>query len=114
MKKIIFKLLAFAPLLMACDDLFSPAPENIRDIESMYEEPSYAQGFLANAYILLPYQSMPGSDLATDDAVTNENDNSYLKMATGAWAANSDPMSQWQGRYNACLLYTSPSPRDTR
>lgn len=101
MKKIIFKLLAFAPLLMACDDLFSPAPENIRDIESMYEEPSYAQGFLANAYILLPYQSMPGSDLATDDAVTNENDNSYLKMATGAWAANSDPMSQWQGRYNA-------------
>lgn len=99
--KNIIKLLAFVPLLAACDDLFEPAIENNRDITAMYEEPNYAQGILANAYIILPYQSGPTSDAATDDAVINDNTNNYLKMATGSWAANSDPMSQWQGRYNA-------------
>ena len=49
--KNIFKLLAFLPLLTACDDLFEPALENNRDLEAMYKEPSYAQGILANAYI---------------------------------------------------------------
>ena len=42
--KNIFKLLAFLPLLTACDDLFEPALENNRDLEAMYKEPSYAQG----------------------------------------------------------------------
>lgn len=55
--KNIFKLLAFLPLLTACDDLFEPALENNRDLEAMYKEPSYAQGILANAYIILPYET---------------------------------------------------------
>ncbi len=97
----IIKVLALLPLLASCDDLFEPANENIRGIDAMYEEPSYAQGVLANAYILLPYSSAPNSDVATDDAVTNDINNSYLKMATGSWTSNSDPMSQWQARRNA-------------
>ena len=99
--KNIIKILAFLPFLAACDDLFEPAIENSRDEEAMYDEPGYAQGFLANAYILLPYQSSPQSDVATDDAVSNDISNNYLRMATGAWAADNDPMSQWQNRYNA-------------
>jgi hypothetical protein len=99
--KNIIKLLLLVPLLSSCDDLFTPANENIRGLDAMYEEPSYAQGILANAYILLPYSSSPNSDVATDDAVTNEFTNSYLKMATGSWAANNDPMSQWANRRNA-------------
>lgn len=99
--KNIIKLWIFLPLLVACDDLFEPAIENNRDVDAMYDEPSYAQGILANAYVLLPYQSAPSSDVATDDAVTNDNNNNYLRMATGSWTANNDPMSQWQGRYNA-------------
>ncbi|MCD8044545.1 MAG: RagB/SusD family nutrient uptake outer membrane protein [Tannerellaceae bacterium] len=99
--KNILKLLALVPLFVACDDLFSPAIENIRDLDAMYEEPTYAQGILANAYILLPYSASPNSDVATDDAVTNETSNNYLRMATGSWTSNSDPMSQWQGRRNA-------------
>ena len=82
--KNIFKLLAFLPLLTACDDLFEPALENNRDLEAMYKEPSYAQGILANAYIILPYETSPTSDLATDDAVTNEISSNYLRMATGS------------------------------
>lgn len=99
--KNIFKLLAFLPLLIACDDLFTPALENNRDLEAMYKEPGYAQGILANAYIILPYESSPASDLATDDAVTNEISSNYLRMATGSWTANNNPVSQWQNRFNA-------------
>lgn len=99
--KNIFKLLVFLPLLTACDDLFEPALENNRDLDAMYKEPGYAQGILANAYIILPYESSPTSDLATDDAVTNEISNNYLRMATGTWTSNSNPVSQWQNRFNA-------------
>lgn len=101
--KNIYKLLFLiaVPLFSACDDLFEPALENKRSIEAMWEEPSYAQGILANAYVLLPYQGAPNSDLATDDAVTNDFSNNYLRIATGSWAADNDPLSQWQNRYNA-------------
>jgi hypothetical protein len=99
--KNIVKLLIILFLVTGCDDVFSPAIENIRDLDAMYEEPNYAQGILANAYILLPYSSTPNSDVATDDAVTNDNSNNYLKMATGSWTASNNPMSQWQDRKNA-------------
>lgn len=87
--------------LNSCDDLFEPAIENQQDIDAMYSSPTYAQGMLANAYILLPYSSSPGSDMATDDAVANIATNSYSRMATGSWAADSDPIEQWRNRYNA-------------
>lgn len=77
--KNIIKFLVFLLPLAACDDLFQPAPENIRDLTSMYEEPTYADGILGDAYILLPYSSAPTSDVATDDAVTNDRNNDYLK-----------------------------------
>lgn len=100
MKKII-KFLILIPFLASCEDMFTPEIENIRSIEAMYAEPTYAQGILANAYILLPYSSNPDTDVATDDAVTNDNANNYLRMATGSWTASNDPMSQWQARKNA-------------
>lgn len=88
-------------LFSSCDDLFEPALENNRGLEAMYNEPTYAQGILANAYILLPYSGAPNSDVATDDAVTNDNASNYLAMATGSWTSNNNPMSQWQARRNA-------------
>ncbi|MTK54497.1 RagB/SusD family nutrient uptake outer membrane protein [Paludibacter sp.] len=100
----ILKLLVFIPLLTACDDFFSPAPENNRSIDAMYKEPSYAQGFLGTAYDLLPYQSDPNSDVATDDAVTNDLSSAYLKMATGSWTSSNDPMSRWNGA-NMAIQY---------
>ena len=96
------KIMAFMPLLLcACDDLFEPAIENNRDLESMYEEPSYAQGVMTNAYLLLPYNSAPTSDVATDDAVSNDNGNAWRSICTGAWTSQNDPASQWKDRYNA-------------
>lgn len=99
--KNILKLLVLAALFTSCEDLFEPATENIRGLDAMYKEPTYAQGILANAYILLPYTSTPNSDVATDDAVSNDISNDYLEMATGSWSSNFNPVSQWQDRLNA-------------
>ena len=102
MKKIFYiTILAASTVLTSCDDLFEPALENHRSLEAMWSEPSFAQGILANAYILMPYQTGPQSDVATDDAVTNELTSNYLRMATGSWSQEMDPMNQWQARYNA-------------
>ena len=46
-KKIIF-LVAAALMLNSCDDLFEPAIENFKDVEQMYDDAQYAQGFLVN------------------------------------------------------------------
>jgi hypothetical protein len=99
--KNILKLLVLLPLFTACEDLFTPAIENNRGLDAMYKEPTYAQGILANAYILLPYSSSPNSDVATDDAVTNDNGNDYRRIATGSWSANDNPAMQWRDRKNA-------------
>lgn len=103
--KNIFKILAFLPLLASCDDLFDPALENNREIDAMYNEPAFAQGVLANAYLLLPYTSVYNSpvtnEVATDNAVTNDNTSTWLAMATGSWTSSNDPASQWQNRYHA-------------
>lgn len=89
--------LAFA----SCEDLFEPAIENNQDITSMYKDADFARGILDNAYLVLPYSDSPNSDLATDDAVSNDPDNSYKKMAIGGWAANSNPVNTWEGSFHA-------------
>ncbi|MBM6889139.1 RagB/SusD family nutrient uptake outer membrane protein [Bacteroides caecigallinarum] len=103
--KNIFKILAFLPLFSSCADLFDPALENNREIDAMYGEPAFAQGVLANAYLLLPYTSVYNSpvtnEVATDNAVTNDNTSSWMAMATGSWTSSNDPASQWQNRYHA-------------
>ena len=64
----------------------------------MYEESDYAHGLLIYGYDRLPYITTTQTDVATDDAVTNVKNSAYLNMATGTWASDNDPMSQW----NSC------------
>ena len=87
--------------LSSCADLFEPAIENKQDITQMFQDKEFARGILGSAYLQLPYSGSSVSDVATDDAVSNDPDNDYKKVAMGGWAANQDPFSQWQGRYNA-------------
>lgn len=95
MKKFII-LLAFLPFFTACDDLFSPAKENVQDLTGKDDQPAFMEGVLANAYVLLPFSYGPVSDVATDDCVSNDETNGYRLMASGTWSSNNDPMSQWQ------------------
>jgi hypothetical protein len=94
--KNIIKLLLIIPFLVSCEDIFEPAPENFRTVESLYNEPSFAQGLLGHAYIGNPLGSWSFNDVATDDAVSNDPNNNYRHMATGQWRSNNNPMDRWQ------------------
>ena len=86
--KNIFILAAMSLTLVSCSDLFEPAEENNRGLDEIYNEPTYAQGLLGYGYAMLPYNTKSVTDIATDDAVSNDLTNSFLKMATGSWTAN--------------------------
>jgi starch-binding outer membrane protein, SusD/RagB family len=94
----ILKLLVLIPLLTACDDFLTPAIENIRDISPMTTEPAFAQGIMLEAYNSLPYNDWTSSEVATDNAVSNDINNAYLRMATSSWSSFVDPMNQYQYR----------------
>ena len=62
----------------------------------MYQESAYAHGILMYAYDRLPYVTTTQTDIATDDATTNNLSNAYYNMATyGSWKADNNPMSVW-------------------
>jgi len=105
MNKIIISLMVFIPFFWACDDLFEPALENNRDMEALYAEPGLAQGLLGHAYIGNPLGGWSFNDVATDDAVSNDVNNGYRRIATGQWTSSASPMNgNWQNR-RASLQY---------
>lgn len=82
-------------MLASCDDLFEPAIENNLGIDHMYNNANYAEGILANGYTRIPIASYPFSEVATDDAVSNDVDNSYRKIAAGSWTSDNNPLDRW-------------------
>ena len=102
-KNIILALLGGALLFSSCDDLFSPAKENFKTLDQIETEPDFGKSFLIQGYSRMPgyYQD---NDYATDDAVTNDMDNGWLKMTTGTWTSNNNPTSRWNDSY-AAILY---------
>lgn len=96
-KNIIFYLIGLL-LFSSCDDMFEPAKENTRQLEAMVQETDYVYGLLIYGYNRLPYLRVTTTDVATDDAVSNNSSDNYKKMALGTWTSDNDPMTQW----NAC------------
>ena len=93
-KNIILCFIAFFAFC-SCQDMFEPAEENKRELSDLPEESRYAHGLLMYGYDRLPYLTTTTTDIATDDAVTNNKNSNYLLMATGTWASDNNPMSQW-------------------
>ena len=79
----------------SCQDMFEPAEENHRQTEDMTEESKYAHGLLMYGYDRLPYLQTTTTDVATDDAVSNDTGTDYWRMANGSWASDKNPVSQW-------------------
>ncbi len=100
MRKNILLILVAVLLFSSCEDVFTPEPENFKDVDQMYSDSRYAQGFLVNAYRTIPAY-YDNSDYATDDAVTNLKGNNYLLMATGSWTAANNPVNRWTDAYGA-------------
>lgn len=92
-------------VLTACDDLFEPAIENNHDITDIYSDPQFARGIMDNANLVLPYEENPANmlDVATDNAVINDINNNYKKMASTLdfWKSDNNPINEWDTRYHA-------------
>lgn len=93
-RKILF-LIAACLVFSGCEDLLEPAVRNNRGIEGVGEEPRFAHGLLINGYARIPTNGWSFSEMATDDAVSNNETNAYSTIAVGQWASNNNPLSQW-------------------
>ncbi len=101
MNKKILLFVAGALMLSSCDDLFEPGIENFKNVEQMYEDAEYAQGFLVSAYRLIPGY-YDNSEYATDDAVVNQTTDAFRTIATGGWTASTwTSLNQWGNAYGA-------------
>ncbi len=103
MKKYLIILLPILMVLSGCEELLEPADDNHRTLEDIYDNPSYAEGLLMNAYTRIPTNGYSFNEVATDDAVTNDKFSGYLNMATGQWSSMYNPMDQWENSYTAII-----------
>ncbi len=90
--------------LVSCQDMFDPENENLSTFDRVYTDPGFAEGLLVSAYARIPTNNLTFNDVATDDAVTNNKDDSYLRMATGEWSALYNPVNRWTDA-NTALIY---------
>lgn len=86
----------FSVVQTGCEDMFEPATENHKKDSDLINMPGWATGLLGHAYIGNPLGGWSFTDVATDDAVSNDPNNNYRLMANGAWRANNSPVSRWQ------------------
>lgn len=92
--------------LGACNNNFlTPDLDNQYTKDRFLKDPAYALGMMLNGYSTS--SALPGAypfdEVATDDAVSNDVGNAYLRMATGEWSAIYDPTSVWSSAYRAIL-----------
>lgn len=101
----IFSMLLMLPFLFgSCEEMLEPENDNHSNVDRIYSDPAFGEGLLMTAYIKLPTNGLNFNDVATDDAVSNDKLNGYLRMATGQWSALYNPTDQWDN-CNSAILY---------
>jgi hypothetical protein len=85
--------------LVSCEKFLEPEPDGTLSEEELLFDPSFAEGLLMTAYVALPDDYDFATDVATDDAVTNDKNSVYRRMATGEWLSSFDPISEWSDAY---------------
>ena len=104
MKRNILVLLVAVFSLVGCNDVFEPSVENNLTKDFMYKEASFAEGMIAVAYSQIPTNGYSFNEVATDDAVSNDPNNGYMRLATGQWASNNFfAIDRWNQCYSAIL-----------
>lgn len=98
MKKTIIPslLILMGTAFTGCDDVFEPAPENNLPLDYLEDNATYAENMLGMVYTYLPNGNFSFNDVATDDAVTNDPENSWRRIAAGQWTSSSNPMNCWE------------------
>ncbi|MDE6337666.1 MAG: RagB/SusD family nutrient uptake outer membrane protein [Muribaculaceae bacterium] len=99
----VFALMAAA--FVSCDDVFEPLPENNLPIDYLVMNSSYAENVLGNVYAFMPsFDVFNLSEAGTDDAVSNEANNSWRLIASGSWTSQNNPMNRWE-MTRTCIQY---------
>ncbi|TBN03677.1 RagB/SusD family nutrient uptake outer membrane protein [Hyunsoonleella flava] len=80
--------------IISCDTILEPIDENRLDFEFISTDPASAEGILLNGYSRLVNQ-FSFNEAATDDAVNNQLDNNFKRMALGELNAQFNPASRW-------------------
>lgn len=103
MNKNIWVFVLLAAMFAGCKKELAPLDDNHLSQTRLSSNPYFEEGILMNAYTRLPTANYSFSEVATDDAVTNDKANGFLFMATGAWSAANNPMDQWNNSYTAIM-----------
>jgi hypothetical protein len=100
--KITFLIVLLGLGLGACQDFLTPTPDNNYTKDRFYKDPVWALGLLINSYSNSAFpRSYLFDEVATDDAVSNNPGDPYLKMAAGEWSSLSPyPNNVWGAAYN--------------
>ncbi|TNJ45020.1 RagB/SusD family nutrient uptake outer membrane protein [Tamlana fucoidanivorans] len=92
--KYMFIMSVFAGVV-SCEDFLDPIDENRLDFEFVGETPAAAEGVLLQGYSRLIDQ-FTFDEAATDDAVNNQLDNDFKRIAKGELSAQFNPTSRWR------------------
>ncbi len=84
---------------ISCEKFLEPKPESNLSEEDIKSSAGFAEGLLLTAYYNLPSDYDFSTDIASDDAVTNEKASVYQRMATGDWKSSNNPISKWETSY---------------
>jgi hypothetical protein len=90
--------------LGGCEKMLNPEWDYHSTFDRIYTDPFWANGLIGTAYSLVPNYGLSSSEVATDNAVTNNKLDQYLRMATGQWSALYNPVNQWDN-CNRGILY---------
>jgi len=85
--------------LISCEKFLEPKPESDLSEDDVQSSPGFAEGLLLSAYDNLPGYYDFATDIASDDAVTNEKGSAYKEMATGDWKSSNNPISKWENAF---------------
>lgn len=87
-------LVGFIVSVTGCNDFLTIDKDNVYTEKEILSDPAMAEGVLLNAY-----NSIPGTtsftEVATDDAVTNDNLNTFRLAANGEWKSTNNPFNVW-------------------
>ncbi len=101
-----------AQVLVGCSAILDPENDNHSNFNRVYEDPAYAEGLLVNGYNKIPTidfvnpTSSIMNEVATDNAVSNDKFNNFLRVGTGQWTSQFNPLNVWDNA-NKGILYVN-------
>ncbi len=99
-KHIKISFLILSIFITSCDKFLEPSPDGTLSEEQILNNPSFAEGLLMTAYSAIPNDYDFGTDVASDDAVTNDKSSIFKRMALGEWLPSFNPISEWSTAYH--------------